>query len=65
MHIPDNQLNASSILDNQHTVYRSRLNLPASGAYGGAWIPKFSDANQYIQVIFKTDWGRQYMFYVL
>lgn len=48
-HIPDNQLSASSVLDNRHIVSRSRLNLPANGAYSGAWIPKYSDKQQYLK----------------
>ncbi|XP_053398682.1 uncharacterized protein LOC128556876 isoform X2 [Mercenaria mercenaria] len=48
-HIADKQLSASSVLDNRHTVSRSRLNLPANGAYGGAWIPKYSDKQQYLK----------------
>ncbi|KAH3841526.1 hypothetical protein DPMN_114991 [Dreissena polymorpha] len=49
IHIPDDQLNASSVLDPQHSVFRARLNLPANGAYAGAWIPLFSDTHQYMQ----------------
>lgn len=52
-HIPDSQLHASPVLDTRHAVGRSRLNLPANGAYAGAWIPKYSDARQYLKVLQK------------
>ncbi|XP_060586405.1 uncharacterized protein LOC132742102, partial [Ruditapes philippinarum] len=48
-HIADDQLSASSVLDTRHTVARARLNLPANGAYAGAWIPKYSDKQQYLK----------------
>ncbi|KAL4230751.1 hypothetical protein ACF0H5_011126 [Mactra antiquata] len=50
MKVADTALNASSVLDNRHIPVRSRLNMPSNGAYGGAWIPRFSDTHQFIQV---------------
>ncbi|XP_021363194.1 uncharacterized protein LOC110456661, partial [Mizuhopecten yessoensis] len=50
--ISDDQLAASSQLDPEHGPFRSRLNVPAMGRYGGAWTAKFNDASQYIQADF-------------
>ena len=48
--VADDQLNASSVLDDNHGPFRSRLNQRSTGSYAGAWIPRYMDKHQFIQV---------------
>ncbi|KAK7498721.1 hypothetical protein BaRGS_00010098, partial [Batillaria attramentaria] len=48
--VSDFAFTASSYLDPQHGPHRARLRGQSSGAYGDAWVAKFNDAQQYIQV---------------
>ncbi|KAK7097065.1 lymphocyte antigen 75-like [Littorina saxatilis] len=48
--VSDSAFSASSSLDPQHGPGRSRLGEQFSGASGGAWVAKFNDAHQYLQV---------------
>lgn len=48
--IPDNAITASSSLNQFYGPERARLELRKSGRYAGAWIPKYPDIGQWIQV---------------
>lgn len=45
----NDRLAATSEIDPEHGPFRSRLNTPAKGRYGGAWTARYNDAHQYIQ----------------
>ncbi|XP_062577533.1 uncharacterized protein LOC134239370 [Saccostrea cucullata] len=50
--LPDDLINASSSVDNDHGPARSRLNQPSQGTYAGAWVPLYQDTHQYIEADF-------------
>ena len=48
--IPNSAITASSILNQYYGPDRARLDTIKSGSYAGAWIPKYQDLGQWIQV---------------
>ena len=48
--IPDEQISASSIYDENHAAHQSRLNFQASEGIYGAWSARTADANQWLQI---------------
>ena len=48
--ISDDQISASSQLDDNHAPQRARLNTKISGIRQGGWLPLTNDFNQWLQV---------------
>ena len=48
--ISDDQISASSQLDDNHAPKRARLNTKMSGIKQGGWLPLTNDRNQWLQV---------------
>ena len=48
--IPDGQISASSEYSVNYTANRARLYIQPSRGKSGAWLPKYNDANQWLQV---------------
>lgn len=50
--IPDSKITASSRLDVKHEAARSRLNTVKQESWSGAWVAKFNDVFQWLEVEF-------------
>ena len=48
--IPDSAITATTMLNQYYGPDRARLDQPKEGSYGGAWLPKYQDIGQWIQV---------------
>ena len=52
--IKDSQITASSEWDANHAAIQGRLNFKAGGGKQGGWSARKNDANQWLQIDFKT-----------